>query len=154
MGKRCLLPFFSFFALTWLFALPEHIGSLQPELAASYDDPTEFQHHLPYRLLLDSGAKIAFGSDQPIGSPLGGIALAVTHPVSRGVRMQVEEALRAYTSDAAFAAFEEKEKGTLERGKLADMVLIDRDLTRIPPVEIREAKVDMTVVGGQVVYER
>ncbi len=130
------------------------VGSLQPALAFAFDDPLEFQHHLPYRPLLDAGARIAFGSDQVIGSPLAGIALAATHPVSQGRKMQVEEALRAYTSDAAYAAFDEDEKGTLEPGKLADFVLIDRDITRIPPREIREAKVQMTVVGGKVVYER
>ena len=130
------------------------IGSLQPELAFSYDDPKGFQNHLPYRLLLDSGARIAFGSDQRVGSPLSGIALAVLHAIPSGKTMEVEEALRAYTCDAAYAAFEDEEKGTLEPGKLADCVLIDRDLTRIPRQELREARVQMTVVGGKIVYER
>jgi hypothetical protein len=66
----------------------------------------------------------------------------------------VEEALRAYTSAGAYASFEEGEKGTLERGRLADFVLLDRDLTRIPPESIRDARVLVTVVGGRVVYER
>lgn len=136
------------------FARAGVIGSLQPELAFTYDDPQEFQHHLPYRLLLDSRAKVAFGSDQGVGSPLVGIALAVTHPIAGGGLMQVEEALRAYTRDAAYAAFEEKDKGTLEPGKLADLALIDRDLTAIPPRQLREARVQLTVVGGQVVYRR
>jgi predicted amidohydrolase YtcJ len=135
------------------FAAAGVIGSLQPELASSYDDPGEFEAHLPYRRLLESGARIAFGSDQVIGVPLAGIALAVNHPVLNGSRMPVEEALRAYTSDAAYAAFDEKEKGTLEPGKLADLVLIDRDLTRIPPREIRDAKVIMTIVGGRIAYD-
>ncbi len=127
------------------------VATLQPDLAFSYDKPDVFQNYLPYRLLLDSGAKIAFGSDQ-IAPPLAGIALAVTHPISVGRTMSVEEALRAYTCDAAYAAFEEKEKGTLERGKLADLVLLDQDITRIPPERIRETKVIMTVVGGKIVY--
>lgn len=62
----------------------------------------------------------------------------------------LEEALSAYTCDAAYAAFDEKEKGTLQTGKLADMVLIDRDLTRVPARELREARIDLTVIGGQV----
>jgi predicted amidohydrolase YtcJ len=136
------------------FAPAGVIGSLQPELAFSYDDPEEFQQYLPYRLLLDSGAKIAFGSDQVIGSPLTGIALAVTHPISRGNKMTVEEALRAYTADAAYAEFMEKEKGTIEPGKLADLVMLDHDLTKIPPGEIRNTKVLMTMVGGRIVYQR
>ena len=65
-----------------------------------------------------------------------------------------EEALRAYTSDAAYAEFAEKRKGTLEAGKLADFVLLDRDLTRIPAPEIRNVRVLTTVVGGKVVFER
>jgi hypothetical protein len=66
----------------------------------------------------------------------------------------VEEALRACTSGAAYAQFAEKEKGTLEPGKLADFVLIDRDIMRIPPPEIRDAHVLLTVVGGEVVFEK
>ena len=135
------------------FAAAGVIGSLQPELAFSYDDPEEFQQHLPYRLLLDSGARIAFGSDQVIGSPLAGMALAVTHPITRGRRMTIEEALRAYTSDAAYAAFQDGDNGSIEPGKLADLVLLDRDLTQIPPEEIRTTRVLMTVVGGQIVFE-
>ena len=69
-------------------------------------------------------------------------------------RIGVEDALRAYTLGGAHASFEEQEKGTLEPGKLADLVLIDRDLTRVPPETIRDAKVMLTVVGGQAVFER
>ena len=68
-------------------------------------------------------------------------------------KITVEDALRAYTSGAAYAEFAESRKGTLERGKLADFVILDRDLTRIPPETIRDVKVVMTVVGGKVVYE-
>ena len=66
----------------------------------------------------------------------------------------MEEALRAYTSAAAFAEFAEREKGTLARGTLADFVVLDRDLTRIAPETIRDARIVMTVVDGRVVYER
>ena len=60
----------------------------------------------------------------------------------------------AYTVGSARAEFAEAEKGSLERGKLADFVLLDRDLTRIPAETIRDARVMMTVVGGQVVFDR
>jgi hypothetical protein len=69
-------------------------------------------------------------------------------------RIGVEEALRAYTVAGAHASFDEGERGTLERGKLADFVLLDRDLTRVAPETIREARVLLTVVGGRVVHER
>ena len=68
-------------------------------------------------------------------------------------RISVEEALQGYTVNAAYASFEEDIKGSLEPGKLADLIIIDRDLTAIPPEQIREAKVILTVVGGKVVYE-
>jgi predicted amidohydrolase YtcJ len=68
-------------------------------------------------------------------------------------KITVEEALRAYTTAGAFAQFEENEKGTLATGKLADFVLIDHDLTRMPPETLRDARVLMTVVGGRVVYD-
>jgi predicted amidohydrolase YtcJ len=96
-------------------------------------------------------------------TPLEGIYAAVTRRTIDERRpggwvpeqkITVEEALRAYTIDAAFAEFAEAEKGSLERGKLADFVLIDRDLTRIAPETIRDARVMLTVVGGQVVVDR
>ena len=61
--------------------------------------------------------------------------------------------LRAYTMDAAYAEFSEREKGSLEVGKLADLVLLDRDITRVPAETIRDTRVLLTVVGGRVVYE-
>lgn len=118
-----------------------------------------------FRSLLDAGARLAFGSDWDVAppTPIVGIYAAVTRRTLDGKhpggwipeqKITVEEALRAYTIDAAYASFDEKRKGSLVRGKLADFVIIDRDLTRIPPEQIRDAKVVMTVVGGKVVYER
>jgi predicted amidohydrolase YtcJ len=68
-------------------------------------------------------------------------------------KITVEEALRAYTIGAAYASFQEREKGSLEMGKLADFVLVDRDIMRIPPVEIRDARVIATFVGGRAAME-
>ena len=117
-----------------------------------------------FRSLLDSGARLAFGSDWFVAppAPLEGIYAAVTRRTLDDrnpngwipeQRIGVEEALRAYTVDAAFASFDEKLKGSLERGKLADIVILDRDLTQIAPETIRDAKVLFTIVGGKVVYE-
>ena len=117
-----------------------------------------------FRSLLDAHARLAFGSDWDVAppTPLEGIYAAVTRrtlddknpegwvPLQK---IAVEEALRAYTSDAAYAQFAEQRKGTLEVGKLADFVLLDRDLTRIPAPEIRHVRVLATVVGGETVYE-
>jgi hypothetical protein len=69
-------------------------------------------------------------------------------------KISVEEALAAYTVTAAYASFEENDKGVLSAGRLADFVILERDLFSIPAEELRDVKVDMTVVGGKVVFER
>jgi hypothetical protein len=116
-----------------------------------------------FRSLIDSGAHVAFGSDWYVApaTPLEGIYAAVTRRTLDGAHPQgwvpaqkitVEQALRAYTVEGAYASFEEDVKGMLKPGMLADFVLLDRDLTAIPLETIREARVLKTVVGGRVVY--
>lgn len=118
-----------------------------------------------FRSLLDRGAKLAFGSDWFVAppDPIMGIYAAVTRRTLDEARPQgwvpeqkitVEEALRAYTVGSAYASFEEGVKGSLEPGKVADLAIIDRDLTQIPPETIREAKVVLTIVGGKIVFDR
>jgi predicted amidohydrolase YtcJ len=118
-----------------------------------------------FRSLLEAKAQLAFGSDWFVAppTPLEGIYAAVTRRTLDGARAEgwipeqkitVEDALRAYTTGAAYAEYMEREKGMLARGMLADLVLIDRDLTRIPPETIRDARVMLTVVGGRVVHEK
>jgi predicted amidohydrolase YtcJ len=118
-----------------------------------------------FRSLLDAGATLAFGSDWPVAppTPIEGIYAAVTRRTLDGAhpdgwvpaqKITVEEALRAYTADAARAQFAEADLGALALGRLADFVIIDRDLTRVAPETIRDAHVDMTVIGGTIVYER
>jgi predicted amidohydrolase YtcJ len=115
-----------------------------------------------FRSLLDAKARLAFGSDWFVApaTPLEGIYAAVTRRTIDdknpdgwvpAQKITVEEALRAYTANGAYASFDESRKGTLAAGKLADMVLVDRDLFSIQPEEIRDAKVVATVVGGKVV---
>jgi predicted amidohydrolase YtcJ len=116
-----------------------------------------------FHSLIDQGVHLAFGSDWGVApaSPLEGIYAAVTRSTLDGAnpdgwvpeqKITVEQALNAYTYEAAYASFEEDIKGTLKTGMLADFVLLDRILTDIPPEEIRETKVLQTVVGGRVVY--
>jgi predicted amidohydrolase YtcJ len=115
-----------------------------------------------FRSLLDAKARLAFGSDWFVApaTPLEGIYAAVTRRTLDdknpdgwvpAQKISVEEALRAYTANGAYASFDESRKGTLTAGKLADLVMIDRDLFSIPPEEIRNARVLTTVVGGKVV---
>jgi predicted amidohydrolase YtcJ len=116
-----------------------------------------------FRSLLDAGAVLAFGSDWDVApmAPLLGIHAAATRRTLDGKhpggwipeqKITVAEALRAYTWGSAFAGFEEKMKGTIEPGKLADMVVLSRDILAIDPAEIADVKVAMTIVGGKVVY--
>lgn len=154
------------------FATLGVIASMQPYHAI--DDgrwaervigPERIRTTYAFRSLRDAGARLAFGSDWFVAppTPLEGIYAAVTRRTLDDrnpggwvpeQKITVEDALRAYTAGGAYASFDETEKGTLERGKLADFVLIDRDLTRIAPETIRDAHVTLTVVGGRVVYER
>jgi predicted amidohydrolase YtcJ len=118
-----------------------------------------------FRGLLDQKAIVSFGSDWFVAppTPLEGVYAAVTRRTldERNPdgwvpeqKVTVEQALRAYTSSAAYASFDESRKGSLTPGKLADVVMLDRDLFAIPPAEIREARVLLTVVGGRVVHRQ
>jgi predicted amidohydrolase YtcJ len=118
-----------------------------------------------FRDLLDHKARLAFGSDWFVAppTPLEGIYAAVTRRTLDDKnpdgwvpkqKISVAEALRAYTSGAAYASFEEGIKGTLAPGLLADFVILDRDIFSIPPEQIRDAQVAATIVNGKVVFER
>jgi predicted amidohydrolase YtcJ len=116
-----------------------------------------------FRSLLDAGARITFGSDWTVAplSPILGIYAAVTRETLDGTnphgwvpeqKVTVEEAVRAYTATAAYAEFGEREKGTLEPGKLADMIVMSQDIFRIAPDDIPKTQVVSTIVGGRVVH--
>lgn len=118
-----------------------------------------------FRSLLDAHVRLAFGSDWFVApaTPIEGIYAAVTRRTLDDKnpggwipeqKISVEDALRAYTTGAAYAEFAEKEKGTLAPGMLADFVILDRDLTKIAPETIRDTKIVMTVVGGKPTFER
>ena len=117
-----------------------------------------------WRSLLDAGTRLAFGSDAPVEdiSPLLGIHAAVTRRRANGYpgpegwypeqRLTVHEAVYAYTMGAAYASGEETIKGSLTPGKLADLILLDRDIFHIDPMDIQHAQVLATMVGGRFVY--
>jgi predicted amidohydrolase YtcJ len=115
-----------------------------------------------WRSLLDYQAVVINGTDVPVEdvNPILSFHASVTRRMRDGRLffpeqcMTRSEALRSYTRDAAYAAFEEDVKGTLSVGKLADVVVLSRNITTIPADEIPAARVDFTIVGGQVVYER
>ena len=118
-----------------------------------------------FRALLDSGAVLAFGSDWDVApmQPLMGIYAAATRRTLDGKhpngwvpeqRITVAEAIRAYTMGSAYASFDEKIKGSIEPGKLADMVVVSDDILSIPAVEIEKTRVETTVFDGKVIYHR
>lgn len=109
----------------------------------------------PYRSLLASGARIAFGSDAHITNidPLAGISVAASAGNRNGSqKLTVEEAVSLYTLGAAYGEFQDEIKGSISVGKLADLVILSDDIFKMDPSEIRNVKVLTTIVGGKVVY--
>jgi len=117
-----------------------------------------------FRSLLDSGATLAFGTDWTVAplNPMLTIYAAVTRRTLDGKnskgwvpeqKISVEETVRAYTYGSAYAEFQENVKGTITPGKLADLVILSRDIFKIDPKEIENVKVVFTMVDGRVVYE-
>jgi len=117
-----------------------------------------------FRSLLDAGAVLAFGSDWTVAplDPLLGIYAAVTRRTLDGKnskgwvpeqKISVEETVKAYTAGSAYAESQEGIKGTITPGKLADLVILSRDIFKIDPTDIEKVKVVMTVLDGRVVYE-
>jgi predicted amidohydrolase YtcJ len=119
--------------------------------------PERIKGAYAWQTFLHLGVHVANGSDFPVEdpNPLLGFYAAVT----RGgwfpeQRMSREEALRSWTIEGAYAAFEEDRKGSLEAGKMADFVMLSGDILTMPEAEIPRTRVTMTVVGGKIVYQR
>ncbi len=154
------------------FAQLHVIASMQPYHAI--DDgrwaeksigPRRIQTSYAFRSLLDAGTVLAFGSDWPVAPmvPLMGIYAAVTRRTLDGKnpdgwvpaqKISVEQAVHAYTIGSAYAQRDENAKGSIEVGKLADIVVLSADIFHIDPVQIEQTKVDTTVLNGKVAYQR
>jgi predicted amidohydrolase YtcJ len=117
-----------------------------------------------WKSIADNGGRYAFGSDWPVVTlnPWEGIQVAVTRQTTDGKppggfvpaqRITVAQAIAGYTLDAAYAGRREKTEGSLENGKVADVIIVDRNLLEIDPRTISDTKVILTIVGGKVVYE-
>jgi predicted amidohydrolase YtcJ len=145
------------------------IASMQPNhlltdmgWAESRLGPKRAEHSYTWAEFLRHGVVLAFGTDYPVEpvTPFRGIYAALTRTSEDGKKsyypaqkLNVEQAIAAYTTGSAFAEFAEKQKGKLEPGMLADFVVLDQDITAALPPKIRETKVLRTVVGGKTVYE-
>jgi predicted amidohydrolase YtcJ len=146
------------------------IASMQPTHATSdmpwAEDrlgPERIKGAYAWRSVLSSGARLALGSDFPVEAvnPFFGIYSAVTRQDQAGQpptgwypeqRLTLPEAIRGFTYDAAYAAFEEESRGTIEPGKLADFTIIEQNPYDVAPSQLFKMKVKYTVVGGEIVY--
>jgi len=146
------------------------IASMQPIFLGEYGrwaedriGPQRIKGVLVLRQLLDAGAIVAGGTDSPAsdtGNPFVNFYAAVTRKSPYGVpqewygqeKVSREEALRMLTLDAAYAAFEEEVKGSIKTGKLADLVVLDRDIMKIDEEKILGTKVLMTILDGKTIY--
>jgi predicted amidohydrolase YtcJ len=139
-----------------------HATSDGPFVVARLGERRAQEGAYAWKSLLASGAVIANGSDVPVEpvDPLAGFYAAVTRRMADGGRffpeqcMTREQALRSFTLDAAYAAFEDDVKGSLTPGKLADLVVLSQDILTIPEEALRDTDVRYTIVGGQVRYAR
>jgi predicted amidohydrolase YtcJ len=125
--------------------------------------PERIKRTYAFRTFLDNGVRLAFGTDWSVAplSPMWTIYAAVTRATLDGKnpegwvpeqKLTVPEAVEAYTMGSAYAEFQEKEKGSITPGKLADFVILSDDIFHIPPAQIRNVKVEATYVGGKLVY--
>jgi hypothetical protein len=146
------------------------IASMQPTHATSdmvwAEDrvgPERIKGAYAWRTVLNAGGRLALGSDFPVEAvnPFFGIYAAVTRQDQKGwpaggwypgQKLTLGEAIRGFTRDAAYAAFEEDSRGTIEPGKLADFTIVEGDLYAMPQNELFKVKVRYTVVGGEIVY--
>jgi len=110
----------------------------------------------PFKTLMNESVVVAAGSDCPVEpiSPLLGIWAAVARKTFKEESLTVEEALKTYTLNAAYASFDEALKGTIEVGKFADITILSENIFEIPPERIKDVEVEMTIVGGKIVYKR
>lgn len=127
--------------------------------------PERIKYTYPFRTFLDAGVKLCFGSDWDVAplEPLLGIYAAVTRRTLDGKnptgwvpeqKITVEEAIACYTINNAYASFEENIKGSIEVGKLADLVVLTDDILTIDPIQIENVKVEMTIFDGKIVYQK
>jgi hypothetical protein len=125
--------------------------------------PARARHAFPWRSILEGTAQLSFGSDWPVVTlnPWPGLQILLTRETPDGTpaggwlpneRLTLEQAIRGYTMGGAIAARREKTEGSIEAGKLADLIIVSQDLFRIAPNQIGKTKVLVTMVGGKVVY--
>jgi len=154
------------------------VANLQPDwlyldgatLEKQFGD-ARLEYFQPYKTLFDEGVMVGGGSDhmQKIGSlrsinqynPFLGMWITLARqprwtdqPLHPEQRISREQAIRLYTINNAYLTFEEKQKGSLEKGKLADFIVLDRDILACPLDEVKDIQVDETYLGGKLIYSK
>jgi predicted amidohydrolase YtcJ len=143
---------------------PTHATSDMPWVPARIGAARTAEGAYVWQKLKHAGARLASGSDFPVEDPdpLLGFYAAITRQAPDGTppggwapveRLSRDEALRSFTIDAAYAAHQEARSGSLEAGKLADLVILSRDIMQVPPADILTTRVVATISGGRVTYE-
>jgi len=154
------------------FASLKVVASMQPyhaiddgRFAERRIGPERIKTTYAFKTLLDNGVRLAFGTDWAVAplNPLLGLYAATTRATLDGKnpngwvpeqKISIEQAVTAYTAGSAFAEFQDREKGTLARGKLADLIVLSEDIFSIPPARLKEVQVLATVAGGKIVHQR
>ncbi len=127
--------------------------------------PERIKYTYPFKSFLDSGVKLCFGTDWYVAplNPMLGLYAAVTRRTLDDKnpdgwipeqKISIEDAIKCYTINSAYAAFEENIKGTIEVGKLADLIVLSEDILSIEPVRIKDVEVLMTVFDGKIIYQK
>lgn len=142
------------------------VAVLQPDFAYSLGEhmrealnDDQLQDILPFRRLMDAGVPVAIGADGLPENPFYAIYAAVARVTEAGNRLAPQEgvsvmdALRAYTRGSAYALFEEHRRGAIEAGKIADLIVLDRDILTVPVEQIKDTQVLLTVKSGRVVFD-
>lgn len=136
----------------FVYALGEHMRVVL--------DEQQLRHLIPFRSLMAAGIPVALSEDGHPQEPLYGIYAAVARKTKTGYVLGAEEAvsvmdaLRAYTRTSAYALFEEKRRGSLEPGKIADLIVLDQNILEVPSEEVKDAQVLITVKDGVIVVNR
>jgi predicted amidohydrolase YtcJ len=138
---------------------PNFVHSLGKHMEKALD-ADQLEHLIPFRSLLEAGVLVALSADGLPQNPMYGIYAAVARSSEDGAilgkaeTVTRKEAIRAYTRTSAYALFEEENRGSIEPGKLADLIVLDRDILTVPVEEIKDTQVHMTIKHGKVVFNQ
>ncbi|WP_026574222.1 amidohydrolase [Bacillus sp. UNC438CL73TsuS30] len=140
---------------------PEHMGLIERNHYVSCIGKGREPYTFPVKSLMETGATLILGTDYPIVelNPMFELYRAVSRvsgdgkPWNESEAVSLASALKAYTANAAYGVFKENDLGTLEQGKLADLIVLDRNLFNVPVSEIKDTKVKLTMMDGEIVFE-